>query len=297
MTTTEAHTTVCTVGIRLQGPMQSWAMTGRGAVRGTHPRPTKSGVIGLIANALGRDYSDPIDDLAELRFGVRVDEPGTIEVDYHTTGSGHYFALPREYAAAPSWWGPKNGDPTDPDWMNYAPPRDISETNTGALTSTKANANITHDHYLAGASFLAAVEGTNSDLLHHIAAALAAPARALYLGRKAYGPASPLLEAVAHISMEKLFATHTVPNHRDAVDIYLEPHPTHRDGHVTHDQPTTFNGPTRRAARLETHHTLTTNHPTPQPQGAAAAPANLPEDRTASETTLFDDVFTEGATP
>ncbi|MFV8142050.1 CRISPR-associated protein Cas5 [Mycolicibacterium senegalense] len=288
-------TGVHTVGIRLQGPMQSWANGARGAVRPTHTRPTKAGVVGLIANALGRDYTDPIDDLAYLRFGVRIDEPGTIEVDYHTTGGGgQYYALPTEYTHAPSWWGSRNGDPASPDWMTYAPPRAIAESKTGGLTSKAANPNITNDQYLADASFLAAVEGTDKDLLHKIAAALAAPARALFLGRKAYGPAAPLLEGVTDSSIEDFFAATAGPaiqaatadpTRRGIVDVYIEPRPG-QAGTVVADQPTTFSGPTRRAARLETHYRL-------GGEQAAELQDNSPV-ASGAESTLFDDLFDEG---
>ncbi|WP_396907998.1 CRISPR-associated protein Cas5 [Mycolicibacterium sp.] len=290
----EAVTGLHTVGIRLQAPMQSWANGARGAVRPTHTRPTKAGVVGLIANALGRDYADPIDDLAHLRFGVRIDEPGKIEVDYHTTGGGgQYYVLPAEYAHAPSWWGSRNGDPADPDWMTYSPPRDITEDKNGGLTSKAANPNITNDQYLADASFLAAVEGSNKELMHTIAAALAAPARALFLGRKAYGPAAPLLEAVTDTSIEDFFAATAGPAINGAtadptrcgvIDVYIEPRPG-QVGAVVVDQPITFNGPNRRAARLETHYTLGEQAAQPQEQSPAAPTA---------EPTLFDDLFEEG---
>ena len=38
--------------------------------------PSKSGVLGLICAALGRDRSESLDDLASLRMGVRVDREG-----------------------------------------------------------------------------------------------------------------------------------------------------------------------------------------------------------------------------
>lgn len=283
---------VCSVGIRLQGPMQSWAMIGRGAIRGTHTRPTKAGVIGLIANALGRDWADDITDLAQLRFGVRVDHPGILEVDYHTTGSGHYYALSREVAYAPTWWGDtRTADPSDPGWMNYAPPRDItSDAKTGALTSNKANPSITNDHYLAGANFLAAVQSTDIELLHRIAAALAAPARALFLGRKAYGPSAPLLDSVAHAPIEELFAA--APPPQPIVNVYIEPHPDH-PGQVIHDQPISFNGPTRRAARLETHYVLDGDRPDNPPEHTTGRDADA---GATDSPTLFDDLFHEGTT-
>lgn len=302
MTVTNANPAhICSVGIRLQGLMQSWALTARGATRHTHTRPTKAGVIGLIANALGRDWADDISDLAELRFGVRIDNPGTIETDYHTTGGGgQYYALPREVAYAPPWWGDtRAGDPSDPTWMTYAPPRDITEGKNGALTSTKANANITTDQYLADANFLAAVEGTNIELLRSIAAALAAPARAVFLGRKAYGPSAPLLEVLTYTPIEDMFANHPVPQpitptrarSGPVAEVYVEPLPG-QPSQIVHDQPVTFDGPTRRAARLETHYVLNiTAPPTLVPATVSAQPS------TVGGASLFDDVFDEGTTP
>jgi CRISPR system Cascade subunit CasD len=50
-------------------------------LRDTAPLPTKSGVVGLLANALGRRRADPVDDLARLRMGVAVLRPGRLLVD------------------------------------------------------------------------------------------------------------------------------------------------------------------------------------------------------------------------
>jgi CRISPR system Cascade subunit CasD len=46
--------------------------------------PTKSGVIGLIAAALGIGRQESLQRFEGLRFGVRTDQPGTIMSDYHT---------------------------------------------------------------------------------------------------------------------------------------------------------------------------------------------------------------------
>jgi CRISPR system Cascade subunit CasD len=50
----------------------------------TEREPTKSGVVGFIACALGRRRTEPIDDLAALHFGIRIDQPGELLRDYHT---------------------------------------------------------------------------------------------------------------------------------------------------------------------------------------------------------------------
>ena len=70
--------------MQLAGPVQSWGASARFARRTTEPAPTKSGVIGLLAAALGRERSADIADLAALRFGVRVDQRGIPVRDYQT---------------------------------------------------------------------------------------------------------------------------------------------------------------------------------------------------------------------
>lgn len=70
--------------LRLAGPMQAWGVQSRFGVRDTGREPSKSGVVGLLAAALGRSRYASIDDLAALRMGVRVDREGTLLRDYHT---------------------------------------------------------------------------------------------------------------------------------------------------------------------------------------------------------------------
>ena len=93
----------------IDAPMQSWGTTSRFIVRDTATEPTKSGVVGLLASALGvaRDDTESIAQLAELRMGVRVDREGIIERDYHTTqnvpttmGGGHRTIVSNRYYLA-----------------------------------------------------------------------------------------------------------------------------------------------------------------------------------------------------
>lgn len=70
--------------LQLAGPMQAWGSSARFARRTTEHAPTKSGVVGLLAAALGRGRGDDIADLAALRFGVRVDQRGVPVRDYQT---------------------------------------------------------------------------------------------------------------------------------------------------------------------------------------------------------------------
>ncbi|MDE5757234.1 MAG: type I-E CRISPR-associated protein Cas5/CasD, partial [Allobaculum sp.] len=73
-----------TLLLRLAGPLQSWGTDSRFETRRTEKMPTKSGVIGMIASALGRNREENVFDLNELQFGVRIDQPGTIITDFHT---------------------------------------------------------------------------------------------------------------------------------------------------------------------------------------------------------------------
>jgi len=89
--------------------MQSGGITSRFIVRDTTTEPTKSGIVGLLAAALGvaRDDRESIAQLAELSMGVRVDREGILERDYHTTqnvpttqGGGHRTVVSNRYYLA-----------------------------------------------------------------------------------------------------------------------------------------------------------------------------------------------------
>ena len=73
-----------TLLLRLAAPLQSWGVASKFDTRDTAREPTKSGVIGLLAAALGRSRTENADDLKGLYFGVRIDQPGVLLRDYHT---------------------------------------------------------------------------------------------------------------------------------------------------------------------------------------------------------------------
>jgi len=165
-----------TLFIRLEGPLQSWGTRARWGDRDTALEPTKSGVVGLLACALGwgRQHDREIRDLGlALEFGVRVDRPGQVLRDYHTVVGGT---------------------------MSAAGKVKINQ-NTGEPETV-----VSPRFYLADASFLAAVRGEAS-LIAQLAAALREPVWPLYLGRKSCTPSvhpfegtgqfSTLLEALA----------------------------------------------------------------------------------------------------
>lgn len=80
-----------TLLLRLNAPLQSWGSNSLYDRRETDSMPTKSGVIGILAAALGikREKSNSdLKDLAKLHFGVRIDLPGTKTVDFQITQMG-----------------------------------------------------------------------------------------------------------------------------------------------------------------------------------------------------------------
>lgn len=73
-----------TLLLRLSAPLQAWGYESKFETRRTSREPTKSGVIGLLASALGRSRDESVEDLCKLNFGVRVDHEGELLHDYHT---------------------------------------------------------------------------------------------------------------------------------------------------------------------------------------------------------------------
>jgi CRISPR system Cascade subunit CasD len=81
---------MATLMLRLAAPMQSWGCDSKFEVRRSLNFPTKSGVIGMIAAAMGysREDSESLEELNKLKFGVRVDREGELLRDYHTAQNG-----------------------------------------------------------------------------------------------------------------------------------------------------------------------------------------------------------------
>lgn len=91
-----------TLLLRLAAPMQSWGFDSKYNTRRTGREPTKSGVLGMAAAALGyrRDDRAGIERLCRLRFGVRVDREGTLLRDYqtvHRTAGEDVYITYRDY--------------------------------------------------------------------------------------------------------------------------------------------------------------------------------------------------------
>lgn len=154
-----------TLLLQLVGPMQSWGTQSRFSVRDTGLEPSKSGVVGLLASALGRSRSAEIADLVGLRLGVRVDREGRMEKDFHTTGGFRQNAPEAARVRVLKADG------------QYQPAK------RSAVLSTR--------FYLADAAFLVGLEGS-IEVLRPLHNALADPVWPLFLGRKAFPPSLPV---------------------------------------------------------------------------------------------------------
>lgn len=73
--------------LRLAGPLQAWGAASRFAHRHTETAPTKSGVIGMLAAARGIRRTQPLTELLNLSFGVRIDQPGRLVRDFQVARS------------------------------------------------------------------------------------------------------------------------------------------------------------------------------------------------------------------
>lgn len=147
-----------TLLLRLAGPMQSWGTTSRFDQRDTGKEPSKSGVIGLLAAALGidRENWDNLEPLTYLSIGVRHDRAGVPKRDYQTA-------------------------------------QHIISANRSKIHETA----VTTRDYLADAVFLVGIATEDYALLERLHNALRDPVWPLALGRKSYVPSEPIWMADA----------------------------------------------------------------------------------------------------
>lgn len=153
------------LALRLAAPLQAWAATSQFNRRETSTEPTKSGVLGLLAAAQGRRRTDPIEDLLQLKLGVRTDRPGSLLRDYHTVS---------DYRGKP------------------LPSATISAHGTQKPTSPAKHTYVTQRFYLQDAVFVVALSGP-AQVLTSLEAALRRPVFPLALGRRACVPTHPLV--------------------------------------------------------------------------------------------------------
>jgi len=77
--------------LRLQAPYQAWGYGSRWDYRRTNKEPTKSGIVGLLASALGYYRNDPrVEELSNnIKVSIRVENEGDISTDYHIVLGPH----------------------------------------------------------------------------------------------------------------------------------------------------------------------------------------------------------------
>lgn len=161
----------------LTGPMQSWGDSSQWNYRGTLRYPTRSGLIGIIAAALGKQRGQDLTDLDPLTFLIRIDRPGIRIADFHTVGGSADRSLPRA----------KGGHRDEP------------------IVSDR--------HYLSDAAFTVAVTGPDS-LMSRVDRALRHPVYATFLGRRSCPTAGPLV--IGHTTNPMQDIRETVPLARAA---------------------------------------------------------------------------------
>ncbi|MBT1164306.1 type I-E CRISPR-associated protein Cas5/CasD [Bifidobacterium felsineum] len=149
--------------MRLAAPMQSWGASSRFTRRETEMMPTKSGVIGMLAAALGIGRDEPLTRFAGLRFGVRVDQPGTIMSDFHTA-------------------------------------EDLKNERPGS--SKKEMLPLSIRYYLQDAVFLVGIESRDGYELERYRCALARPYYPIFLGRRSCPPDGPIRTWISDKTLE-----------------------------------------------------------------------------------------------
>ncbi len=166
------------LAIYFDAPMQSWGASSRYEHRETEAFPTKSGVLGMLAAAMGIDKdseeeANAIAELSSITFSaLRINGNGNRLVqrltDYHTVGGGY--------------------DKKDPNQKLHIPRKA-----SGGFIS---NAVITRRTYLTDAKFVAILQG-ETELLLRCSTALKDPKWGIWFGRKACLPAAPLTPCIA----------------------------------------------------------------------------------------------------
>lgn len=235
----------------------------------------------MIANALGRDRADSVEDLARLQFSVRGDRPGRLEQDYHTGGGGEMPLLPGNLLNNPAWLRtaarlPAEAIPTIANLGDtYAAPREVA-IHAGRLIAKSGNTIITTDQYLADGIFTAALTG-DSSLISQISDALTLPARLLHLGRPGYPVTEPVLLATTDYS-DPTEALRAWP--RDAradegpLPVWYEARPN-EGGTVIPDQPGNYQNRTQTArGEAKSQVSPPANHTRTSPVDFFAAPAH-----------------------
>ena len=182
-----------TLLLRLAGPLQSWGTSSRWTERDTGYEPSKSGVIGILAAALGLPRSSDLSSLAALRMGVRVDQEGVPGYDFQSAGAGDDhpgIAMGQDTVIAIG----RRLTTTLGEGRWIIPPGKVDKKwiGQGSKTVAGGKVSISKRYFLQDAVFLVGLEGDDLALLTELDAALRAPVYPIGLGRRSYVPSVPV---------------------------------------------------------------------------------------------------------
>jgi CRISPR system Cascade subunit CasD len=190
--------------LRLSAPLQSWDTGAKFEIRRTKREPTKSGVIGMIAAAFGykRWENDRLENLAKLKFGVKVIKQGEYAVDFQMLHTKKYWD-------------------------------DIK----AKVNPNTNGSRVTYRYYLSDAIFAVGLEG-DRELLEKIDYALRHPYFPLYLGRKSCPPAGQIVIGIKEGDLITALSNYSENNQNNSGRILIE---TEKGGYSVKDVPITFN--------------------------------------------------------
>lgn len=154
------------LALYLDAPLQSWGYQSRFDRRSTLSYPTRSGIVGMLAAAMGIDRSDTerLADFAGLEMAVyTLRRQGRI-VDFHTVGGG---------------------------WDKKRHPQNVVRT----ASDTPGNTVVTRREYLQNARFGVVISGCREHV-QSIQSALHDPRWGIWLGRKSCIPATPVVQGI-----------------------------------------------------------------------------------------------------
>ncbi|TFD45939.1 type I-E CRISPR-associated protein Cas5/CasD [Cryobacterium frigoriphilum] len=163
--------------LRFAAPQQSWGSTEL-ADRNSEPLPTRSGVVGMLAAALGAPRGAWPEWIWGTDIWARVDRKGGLSSDFHTVGlpalsvqdirSRHRQAVGARGKA---------------DF--------IVPLGNGNKWTLGGGTMVTVRQYLADAEFLVAISHDDDDRVAELAGAARNPVFMTYLGRKSFAPTFP----------------------------------------------------------------------------------------------------------
>lgn len=163
--------------LRFAAPQQSWGSTEL-PDRNTETVPTRSGVVGMLAAALGEPRNTWSGWLWGTDIWARVDRKGELATDFHTVGvpSPEVQSIRTRHRLAV-------GSRGDADFI--IPLGNSNKWTLGGGTM------VTNRQYLADAEFLIAISHVDTERVDEMAAATRNPVFMTYLGRKSFAPSFP----------------------------------------------------------------------------------------------------------